>query len=379
MEVLDEFGIEHASVDGPRPAGQMDPEIAAHLDGELTAGELHHHRRAAAVEHVRHRRPAGAGARGQGLSYPAFEDPDPDLARGELAEPRHVGAVGKQLVALDLRPDARQLQRLELGGAGDADRALRVADRDVLKGPLASPGAKATSAVLGSRRVLRGADRRLAHVHPTGVGSGDARSDLARGGLDRKRVLLGPAVAVQIEDRLAGAVARELGLGPVRVEDLQPSYGVRLLGPMKHQHAVGPHPAVDVTQAPYVPGRKRERELLRLEDQVVVAQRLPLLEPHASPLCPSRSRSSRSMIFSSSTATSSAPRSVTSTSATWGSLRIHVSCRRAYWRVRRFIASASPASSSANPSALRAVGEAPAASAARTSSSAPAATMASPG
>ena len=72
-----------------------------------------------------------------------------------------------------------------------------------------------------------------------------------------------------------------------------------------------------------------------------------------------------------------APRAVTSISWTFGSLRIQVSWRRAYWRLFVFIASMSPASSSSKPSALRAVADAPASCAAFASSSAPAPTITS--
>ena len=53
---------------------------------------------------------------------------------------------------------------------------------------------------------------------------GDRRADLAGGGLDRERVGVGPAAAAQVQDRLARAVAGQLGLRAVGVEDPQPGH-----------------------------------------------------------------------------------------------------------------------------------------------------------
>jgi hypothetical protein len=79
----------------------------------------------------------------------------------------------------------------------------------------------------------------------------------------------------------------------------------------------------------------------------------------------------------SSAATSAGSRPVTSISSAPASLRSQVSWRLTRLRVRRLRASTSPRRSSSKPSALRAVSDAPAACAARTSCTAPAATIAS--
>ena len=46
------------------------------------------------------------------------------------------------------------------------------------------------------------------------------------------------------------------------------------------EHAVGAHPRVAVAQAAHELGVQRRRALAGVDDQVVVAQRLPLLEAH---------------------------------------------------------------------------------------------------
>ena len=50
---------------------------------------------------------------------------------------------------------------------------------------------------------------------------------------------VGPARAAQVEDRLARAVARQLGLRAVGVEDPQPRDEAGLVGRREHEHAVG--------------------------------------------------------------------------------------------------------------------------------------------
>ena len=56
--------------------------------------------------------------------------------------------------------------------------------------------------------------------------------------------VVGPAAAAQVQDRLARAVARQLGLGAVGVEDPQPGDAAGLVGRREQQHAVGEDPGV---------------------------------------------------------------------------------------------------------------------------------------
>ena len=51
----------------------------------------------------------------------------------DLGPERDVGAVRERVVVLDRRAELGEVERLELLAVGDADRALRVADRDVLE------------------------------------------------------------------------------------------------------------------------------------------------------------------------------------------------------------------------------------------------------
>ena len=165
--------------------------------------------------------------------------------------------------------------------------------------------------------------------------------------------------AAQVHDGLAGAVARQLGLGAVRVED--PKVGRPSRGPRSSTAA----------------GRRRSRSrsagrrsrlmrgavssqgrLLCLEDHVVVAEGRPLLE-RRSPVVRSQERDyfARHVGVLAPGAVDLGGRRCI--------FRIQVSWRRAYchWAVR--IAASSPSSSSSKPIAARAVRDAPAASALR--------------
>src|SRR5205823_1345165 len=76
------------------------------------------------------------------------------------------------------------------------------------------------AAVVAGGEVLR-PPTRVPHVHGAGVRAGDRRPDLAGGGLDRDGIRVRPSRAAQVEDRLARAVAGQLGLGAVGVDDPQ--------------------------------------------------------------------------------------------------------------------------------------------------------------
>ena len=220
--------------------------------------------------------PHAPGARRLRLPHPALEDPGADRARAGRAPERHVRAVREARVVLDGRALDREVQRLELGHVGDPDRALRVADRHVLE----AAAADLAGAVGVARRVVGRAQGRAAHVDAAGARAEDRRADLPRDRLDRELALVGPAGAAEVEDRLARAVARELGLRAVRVEDPQPGDEAGLVGRRELEHAVAARAGVPVAEPPDALGRERERERVALHDQVVVAERLPLLEPH---------------------------------------------------------------------------------------------------
>src|SRR5262249_18457201 len=92
----------------------------------------------------------------------------------------------------------------------------------------------------------------------------------------------------------------------------------RVLDRSEEQHAVRAYPEVRVTEALDPQRRQLRGKRRRLDDQVVIAQGLPLLELHVA--------SSRSTI---SAATAPSSRSVRSSRVTPSILRIHVSWRRA--------------------------------------------------
>ncbi len=124
------------------------------------------------------------------------------------------------------------------------------------------------------------AGRGPAHLDRAGQLAGDRRRDRPGDGADREGVLVGPAVPAQVEDRLARPVAGQLGLGAVGVEDPQLGDELGVLAAREQQHPVGADPEVRVAE-PLDPLRVQlPGKVLRLDDQVVVAQRLPLLESH---------------------------------------------------------------------------------------------------
>ena len=111
-----------------------------------------------------------------------------------------------------------------------------------------------------------------------------------------KVVGVGPAVAPQVEDRLAGPVARELGLGAVGVEDPQLGDELGVLAAREQQHPVGADPEMGVAE-PLRPAPRvsSQGSVVRLDDQVVVAERLPLLESHRRSLLAKRRRRRRNV------------------------------------------------------------------------------------
>jgi hypothetical protein len=203
-----------------------------------------------------------------------------------------VGAAREQLVALDGGPVELQVELLE--PLVELDRALRVARLHELEVELAPRRRQRASAVLRTgREVLLREQAHAAHVDGAGVGAGDARPHLARRGAHGEAVVLRPAVAAQVHDRLAHAVAGELGLRPVRVEDAHFGYDFRLVGLAQQQDAVGAHARVRGAQNPHPRRGELERELTLLDDGVVVAERLPLLEAHGRARYPERCPSYR--------------------------------------------------------------------------------------
>src|SRR4051794_32484681 len=228
----------------------------------------------ASPQYVGDRGAGGTGAARERLADAALEDPGADGVRRGLAPEADVGAVGEDGGVLDLGPKRSDVERVRVG---DPDRALWVADRDVLEAEGPSSGFQFALPVRRSSRKAGRCEVRPAHVDRARRRAGDRRADLAGPRLDAERVGLGPPVAPEVEDRLARPVPRQLRLAAVRVEDRQPRDEARLRGLVEHQHAVAAGPEVRVAQ----PLDLARGQALLLEDEVVVAQGLPLLEAHS--------------------------------------------------------------------------------------------------
>src|SRR5688572_22032379 len=129
MQLLHELGGERGRVDGHGPARQVDVQVLPHLDLEVAAVEVDGHRAVRAADDRGDRRAARAGARGHGLPHPALEYAGADLPLAVAAPEGDVRAVREELVALDGRPVAGQVELLE--PLGDLDRALWIPHGDV--------------------------------------------------------------------------------------------------------------------------------------------------------------------------------------------------------------------------------------------------------
>ena len=137
----------------------------ADLDLQLAAVELDRDRAGRAAQEGGDRGAAGARAGGERLPHPALEDPRPHPAAVD-AQKETLVRFGNSSLALDLRADRRQVELLEL--VADLDRALRVADRDVLELPLAAAELSVPRAVLGPAGEVLGGRRRPGPSRPAG-------------------------------------------------------------------------------------------------------------------------------------------------------------------------------------------------------------------
>ena len=181
---------------------------------------------------------------------------------------------GKARVVLDRRPDRRRRSSASSSSAiGDADRALRVADVHLLvaAAPRSRRSRSSRARPMSTRHVVL--VRIVGRISPAAVWIENCRC-------------VGPAAAAQVHDRLARAVARQLGLRPVGVEDPQ-----RATNPARRRRRAPARrrrrsPVCAVAQRRHALGRQRERQRVALDDDVVVAQRLPLLEAHRRAILP---------------------------------------------------------------------------------------------
>ena len=219
-ELGDELGVELARVDPRGGPDQRHLELGGDLDRQLAAVELHRDRaRGAAAGRPRPRR----------RSAPVPEEsvsPTPrSKIRARTVEPstrmnETLVRLGKARVLPSIAGPiaARSSSSTSLA---DLDHALRVADVDVLEGPLAPARARPSRCRPRALWVVGRGHRGSPDRHRDLVRAGDRRRHLAGLGQDRERVGVGPARRAQVEHRLARPVARELGLRAVGVEDPQ--------------------------------------------------------------------------------------------------------------------------------------------------------------
>ena len=113
---------------------------------------------------------------------------------------------------------------------------------------------------------------------------GDRRADRARRRSRSRTVRVGPALAAQVEDRLPRAVAGQLGLGAVGIEDPQRRRrSAASDGRRQQQHAVRAARRSAARRCRRTrSGVSSNGSVVALDDQVVVAERLPLLERQCS-------------------------------------------------------------------------------------------------
>ena len=178
---------------------------------------------------------ARAGPRGQRLPHPALEDPRADAGRlaalraCELGVPGHVGAVGEARVASIAGPIAAEVERRR--APPRSRRGSRTGGCRSRRGGSPTRGRRRSSCAAPVRRPAGEVRRSARLARPMSTehvsGPGDRRADPAGGGADRELVAVGPAAAAQVQDRLARAVARQLGLRAVGVEDPQVGHVLR--------------------------------------------------------------------------------------------------------------------------------------------------------
>ena len=167
--------------------------------------------------------------------------------------------LGNSSMGFDLRPDRGDVEILQL--VADHDRALRVADRDVLKVPLATAGGKRPA-----RRRLRPRGSPWRRVEALPISTAQVSSEVIVGTIGPASVRIEKVsssvqpLAAQIEDRLARPVARQLGLRAVGVED--PQVGDEGRGP-RCARAAGsrlPRSEMGVAEPPGSAARSAPRE-----------------------------------------------------------------------------------------------------------------------
>ena len=98
----------------------------------------------------------------------------------------------------------------------------------------------------------------------------------------REAVIGRPSVPAQVHHGLAHAIPGQLGLGAVRIVDAHLGHAAALIGLADQQNAVRADPGVRRADRAHAPGSQLERQLTFLDDHIIVAQRLPLLDVHGA-------------------------------------------------------------------------------------------------
>ena len=165
-------------------------------------------------------------------------------------------------MVLDQRPEAQQLGALGVA----ADDGVRVPHRD---------GCELHARPVDVQELHRSHLHRP-HVHLHLEPAPHAGDDLA--GADGNRDLAGARASGQPAGGDARAVAGELGRRAVRVPD--DDLGARTFDGQDFQDAVRADSQVIVAEAPYERRPERGADVSPLEEQVVVAEAVPLRESH---------------------------------------------------------------------------------------------------
>ena len=239
-------------------------QVLPDVDDELAAVELDGDRRVAAAQDVGDRGAGRAGAARHRLADAALEDARADAVGRELGPERDVRAVRGSCGSCSIGgPIAGRSSASSSSRVGDADRALRVADleRLVARGPATSPSSPRSArgpcrrGTCGRRARSRGSRRR------------SSGSRTARPCAQPRWCRYMSASRAPLPDSSASLPS---GL-KIRSRATKPGSSVR----SSSEHAVGADAGVAVAQR----RTRRRRSTGSLDDEVVVAQRLPLLEP----------------------------------------------------------------------------------------------------
>ena len=272
-----------AGVDRLRPAGQRHLELSATSTVSSPPSSSTVIGLARAAQDGRHGGAAGAGARRERLPHPALEDPRPHRAALGRRVNETLVRFGNSSCRSIAGPIAARSSSSSSSPTSITHCGLPI--ETCWKSHVAPAGARACRGRRGRPRDSRPSAVEARPIAIEAVfGAGDRR--LSRSPprcVDRERVGVGPAAAAQVEHRLARAVSRQLGLRAVGVEDPQLGDVVAASsGAREQQDAVGADAEVGLADPPDPLLGQLPGQLVGLDDQVVVAEGLPLLEAHRS-------------------------------------------------------------------------------------------------